>query len=394
MTNKSEKKFYIDYLLVFLLVAFAIISVTAVYLADPIMTSYLSGTNLWVKQLFWYLLGFIMLVFLIKIDIDRLFSLSKILYYIFLFLLIVLLIDKYLIDLPLIKAVNGTTAWIQFPYLGSLQPSEFMKIILILRSASIISEHNSLKEDNSFTTDIKLFVKILKICLLPLVLIILEPDSGIPIIIIISITVMLLISGIRKEWFLIGGISLLVIIIIFFILFYYSPNFLSKLVGESYRLNRFYGWLETEKYYLSYGNQLYTSLLIMGSSGLSGAGLNQAIINFPEPQTDFIFTVIGQNFGFIGTSIVVILITIFDIKLITIALKYNRQREKLLLAGMLGMLIFQQFQNIGMIVGLLPITGVTLPFISYGGSSMISYFIPLSAVFYLSSENRNIFDQQ
>jgi rod shape determining protein RodA len=116
---------------------------------------------------------------------------------------------------------------------------------------------------------------------------------------------------------------------------------------------------------------------------------NQVIINFPEPQTDFIFTVLGQNFGFLGSLIIIIVITIFDIKLITIALNYNKQREKLLLAGMIGMLLFQQFQNISMIVGILPITGVTLPFISYGGSSMLSYFIPMSAVFFMSSENKN-----
>jgi len=390
MSNKIEKKFNMDYGLLFLIILLAIISIIGIYLADPIMPSYLSGTNLWSKQLQWYIIGFITLIFLYKLDIDRLFSLSRILYWVFIFLLLLLLVDKFLINIPdvLIKPVNGTTAWIQIPFIGSLQPSEFMKIILILRCANIISDHNDNKEEMSYQSDLLLFWKVLKISILPLILIIAEPDTGIPIIIMVSIIVMLLIGGIRKEWFIIGFVLLISLIGIILYLFYYNPTLLGNLLGDSYRLNRFYGWLETEKYYRSFGNQLYTSLLLMGSSGFNGMEFNQAIINFPEPQTDFIFTVLGQNFGFIGSLTIISVITIFDIKLITIAINFEKQREKLLLVGMIGMLLFQQFQNISMIIGILPITGVTLPFISYGGSSMLSYFIPMSAVFYMSSENK------
>jgi rod shape determining protein RodA len=391
MSNKIEKKFNMDYGLLILIIILAIISIIGIYLADPIMPSYLSGTNLWSKQLQWYIIGIITMIVLYKLDIDRLFSLSKILYWVLMFLLLLLLVDKFFINIPdsLIKPVNGTTAWIQIPFVGSLQPSEFMKIILILRCANIISDHNSIKEEMSFKSDLILYWKILKIAILPLLLIIAEPDSGIPIIIIISILVMLLIGGVRKEWFIIGIITLAGLLGIIMFLFYNNPSLLGNLLGDSYRVNRFYGWLETEKYYRSFGNQLYTSLLIMGSSGFNGMEFNQVIINFPEPQTDFIFTVLGQNFGFLGSLVIIIVITIFDIKLIIIALNYTKQREKLLLAGMIGMLLFQQFQNISMIIGILPITGVTLPFISYGGSSMLSYFIPMSAVFFMSSENKN-----
>ena len=391
MSNKIEKKFNMDFFLLAMIVIFAAISITGIYLADPIMPSYLSGTNLWARQLQWYILGFITMFILYKLDVDRLFSLSRILYWILMALLVILLIDKFVINIPdaLIKPVNGTTAWIQIPLIGSLQPSEFMKIILILRCANIISDHNQFKEEASFSDDLKLFWKILKIAIPPLILIIAEPDTGIPIVIIVSIIVMLLIGGIRKEWFIIGFSAIAVLVILILYLFYNNPELLGTLLGDPYRLNRFYGWLDTEKYYLSYGNQLYTSLLIMGSSGFDGMGLNQAVINFPEPQTDFIFTVLGQNFGFIGSLMTITVITVFDIKLISIAMNYHKQREKLLLTGMIGMLLFQQFQNISMIIGILPITGVTLPFISYGGSSMLSYFIPMSAVFFMASENKN-----
>ena len=103
----------------------------------------------------------------------------------------------------------------------------------------------------------------------------------------------------------------------------------------------------------------------------------QVLIRFPEPQTDFIFSVIGQNFGFLGTTSVVALLTAFDLKLISIASRHDQPRERYMVAGMIGMLLFQQLVNMGMITGLFPITGITLPFISYGGSSMLSYMICL-----------------
>jgi rod shape determining protein RodA len=265
MSNKIEKKFNMDYGLLILIIILALISIIGIYLADPIMPTYLSGTNLWTKQLQWYIIGFITMIVLYKLDIDRLFSLSKILYWVLIFLLLLLLVDKFFINIPdsLIKPVNGTTAWIQIPFIGSLQPSEFMKIILILRCANIISDHNSIKEEMSFKSDLILYWKILKIAILPLLLIIAEPDSGIPIIIIISILVMLLIGGVRKEWFIIGIITLAGLLGIIMFLFYNNPSLLGNLLGDSYRVNRFYGWLETEKYYRSFGNQLYTSLLII-----------------------------------------------------------------------------------------------------------------------------------
>lgn len=392
--QKDVKKFKYDITLIALLLILATISVVSIYLADPIMASYLRGTGIWQKQLFWYLLSFVMCLGLIKLGVDRLFTGVTVFYWILMALLIILLVDKYLINLPdsLIRPINGTTAWIIIPKIGNIQPSEFMKIVLILECANVIHKHNQTKTEMSFESDLMLFLKIIKVALPPLFLIFLQPDTGIPIVIVCSIVVMLMVGGIRKEWVLIGVVFIIVIVASFLYLFYFQPNILTKVFGNSYKLARFYGWLQTDKYYLTYGNQLYTALLTIGSSGLTGHELNQAIISFAEPQTDFIFAVIGQNFGFLGTSFVVFIITIFDIKIINIALEFKGERERIMTAGLLGMLIFQQIQNMGMIIGLLPITGITLPLISYGGSSMLSYFIPFAVLFYMSSENKSALD--
>ena len=392
--SKARKKFVIDFSLLSILFVFIVISLTAIYMAEPLMTAVLRNSQLWLKQAMWFVIGFCILGIILLFGIDRLFTGAKIFYWIFMVLLVILLIDKYIFDLPnqFIRPINGTTAWYQIPYIGSFQPSEFMKIVLIIMCANIIHEHNQHKQDMSFSSDYELFLKILKVVIPPLVLIYLQPDTGIPIIIVISILTMLCVAGIRKEWFFFGLIAVAFLFGALIFLYYTNQPLLNSLFGGGYKLNRIYGWLEAEKYSSNWGLQLYTSLLTVGSSGLTGtAGLREAIIFFPEPQTDFIFSVIGQNFGLLGTGFVVILCTLFDLKLCQIALKHDKEQERYLVAGLLGMLLFQQFQNMGMIIGILPITGITLPFISYGGSSMLSYMIPLAVVFHMSSENKQKF---
>ena len=389
--ERIHKKFHIDRTLMLLLLAMTCVSLLAIYCADPIMATRLQGTHLWLKQGMWYAIGFLMLAFLTRFGSDRLFTGVKIFYWILMVLLAILLVDKYVINLPdrFIRPVNGTTAWYQIPGLGTFQPSEFMKVVLIIMVANIIHEHNLGKTEMSFASDFKLFWKVGKIAVPPLILIFLEPDTGIPLIIIVSILVMLAVSGVRKEWVWLGAACLVISFGGLIFMFKFYPNLLSSILGGGYKMRRIYGWLETEKYINTWGNQLYTSLLTIGSSGLTGHGFREVLIRFPEPQTDFIFSVIGQNFGFLGTTSVVALLTAFDLKLISIASRHDQPRERYMVAGMIGMLLFQQLVNMGMITGLFPITGITLPFISYGGSSMLSYMIPLAIVFQMSSENKS-----
>ena len=389
--NHTRLKFHVDKTLMVLLLILASVSLLAIYCAEPIMPTRLQGSHLWLKQGMWYVIGFVILAFLTRFGTDRLFTGVKIFYWILMGLLVLLVVDRYILNLPdvLIRPVNGTTAWYHLKGLGTFQPSEFMKVVLIIMVANIIHEHNMSKTEMTFASDFQLFWKVLKIAVPPLVLIILQPDTGIPLIIIFSILVMLAVSGVRKEWIWIGASTLIIGFFGIIFLFKFYPNVLSTLMGGGYKLRRIYGWLETEKYINTWGNQLYTSLLTMGSSGLTGHGFREMLIRFPEPQTDFIFSVIGQNFGFLGTSSVVLLITVFDLKLLNVAVKYDHPRERYMVAGMLGMLLFQQIINMGMITGLFPITGITLPFISYGGSSMVSYMIPLAIVFQMSSETKN-----
>jgi rod shape determining protein RodA len=389
MTSKLQRPnkiaFHPDYTLIVLLIALSALSLLAIYGAIPLLEVGRSGSDLIVKQVIWILISMGLLVGLIVLGVDRLFTGIKVAYYVLIVLLVILLMDKFVLDLPFIAPVNGTTAWFIIPGLGTIQPSEFMKIVLLILSANIIHEHNENKVGSTFSDDIRLFVKIGIYAIPALILIVAQPDTGIPIIIMVGILVMLAVSGIRKEWIVYAAISLAVVIGLGLFLFFNFEQILINLVGASYRLNRLYGWLETEQYISSYGLQLYQSLLAVGSAGFFGHGLQSIVINMIEPQNDFIFAVFAQDFGFIGASVLLLIQLLLDLKIISIAMTYKKRREKYFIAGVVGMLLFQQFQNMGMIIGLMPITGITLPFISAGGSSLLSYVPALAVLFVMSS---------
>lgn len=384
----EKKRFYIDYTLVVILALMTIASMMSIFGSLPLLPQWRNGVDLLVKQGFWYIIGYAFLVFLIFFGIDRLFTGIRVFYWILLGLLVLLLLDK-VVNLPFISPVNGTRAWFNFPGIGSVQPSEFMKIVLVIMTANVVHEHNQSKSEMTFASDISLFLQIAKFALPPLLLIILQPDTGIPIIIVIGILSMLAVGGIRREWVWLGAIAIIAGLAGLVVLFYTNIDLLSSLLGGGYKLNRFYGWLQTEKYISSWGSQLYQGMLAIGSGGWFGHGLASKLVTILEPQNDFIFAVIGQDFGFFGTTAVLFLSMLLDLKLAVIAMQYNEPRERYMVAGLLGMLLFQQIQNMGMIIGLLPITGITLPLISAGGSSLLSFMLPLAIIFHMSSENKN-----
>ncbi len=394
LSNESKKYFTLDKTLVFLLAASAFVSLVAIALTPPFIGSALTRSYL-IKQILWLVLGLITMAVLIKFGTDRLFSLVNVFYFVLMFFLVILAFGALgVFSFSFMAPVKGTHAWFQIPFLGSFQPSEFMKIVLVIKAANIMTEHNEEKTSFSWASDFHLIYKIALWALPPLFLIFLQPDTGIPIVIVMSLAIMFIVSGVRREWFII--IVSLAAFLLGSIVFLYFNNkdFLNAIFeffsGEgSYRLRRFDAWLGYANDPGGEGYHLFNSLLAQGTAGLFGHPLGSFIRSIPEAQTDFVFAVISQNFGFFGAVTVIALVFALDIKLILITIRSNLQRERLLMIGIIGMIVFQDFQNIAMVTGILPITGITLPFISYGGSSLLSYFIPLSVAFTMSSETEN-----
>ena len=180
-------------------------------------------------------------------------------------------------------------------------------------------------------------------------------------------------------------------VLIFFYLYFFQYELLTRYI-QGYQLSRITAWIYPEENMLGIGNQLYTSLLSLGSAGISGFGLQPDVVAIPEAHTDFIFAAVGQSFGLIGTTFILIMCLLLDLYILRIAVNTSIMSEKYMISGVLGILVYQQIQNLGMICGLLPITGITLPLISYGGSSILSYFIVFGMIMNISSHAKKYSD--
>ena len=252
----------------------------------------------------------------------------------------------------------------------------------------MLSKELNKYSNNNYCRNIKNeFIIILKcfiITLIPTILTFLEPDTGIVLIYFIILFISLFIFGIRYRWFIIFDIINWRIIIAFLYLFFNNKNLFIKLFGTDffYRMDRLLDWKNGA------GMQLTNATASFGSAGLFGYGINNNPIYFPEPQTDFIFSVFITNFGFIGAISLIIIILYFDCQIIKTGIN-SKGINKYILSGFVAIIIFQQIQNIGMNIGLLPITGITLPFISYGGSSLISYMIIIGVLLKINKKNND-----
>ncbi|AMC92447.1 cell division protein FtsW [Erysipelothrix larvae] len=390
--NESRKKFTLDWILVSIIAFNGLLGIIGIYLAAPLNNGNTSADFI-IRQLFWFAVSIVLVYIILKMGTDRLFTLAYPLYFILMILLFFqVLASKQIITTSLIPWRNGAYAWYDIPGIGSFQPSEFMKIVLLLIGANIIMKHNEERTKFSFKDDVKLLMKLAVYVLPALIFIFLQPDTGVPIIIVISFAVMFFMSGVRREWFIIIGSAACVVFFGIIYLYYNDPQTLNALFGGSgtnYRLDRFYGWLDFEKYSIDQGHQLYRAISSIGTAGWTGHPLKSVVLVYPESRTDFIFAVLAQNFGFMGAVVVIVACFSLDLRLAYITYRSDLMRERTVMAGVLGLLIFQHFQNIGMVVGLLPITGITLPLISQGGSSLVSYMIPFAIAFHMYSEIQN-----
>lgn len=383
----GKRSFQIDFGLLLILCLLCFVSCFSLYNAFNLVQEG-TGSGYLIRQIFWYGIGFITIYILTSFQNEVIFKLMHKAYFYLMAALIYLFFSRILGSLightlPLAPPINGAVSWFQIPLIGSFQPSEFMKIVLICMVSEIIQKHQRKYPHPTIRQDWLLIKKILRVCLPPMILIFIQPDTGVFIIIGFTIFVLLACSGIRKEYVLAIFGFIVLAVALFFYLYFYQQDFLSS-IFDAYRLERIESWLDPESYIQSSSNQLYTALLSLGSAGLTGYGLQANIISIPEAHTDFIFAAIGQCFGLIGTTTIILTCLLLDLYLCKIAYNTRDRRNRFIVIGVVAMLLYQQLQNLGMIIGLVPITGITLPLISYGGSSILSYFISFAIILNIS----------
>ncbi len=367
---KKISKYKVDFWILFVLFLFIIISLITINSAEILI----SNNTLVYKQLLWYIAGFIIAYFIMFIGNNFIYKNIWIFYIIGIISLLGLLLFA--------EPINNAKCWFSIPGIGTIQPSEFMKVILIITLGTMINKFNEDYNNPSVLEEFKFLIKIGIVVLIPSILTFLQPDTGVVLIYLLITIVMLFISGIRYRWFIILFSAIALFLIVILGIYFINTDLFINIFGTNFflRIDRLLDWSNSSGY------QLENGITSIGSGGLLGMGINNTPIYFPEPQTDFIFAVYANNFGFIGVIILLGLIAFFDIRLILIALRNTNLTNKYIISGIVGMLIYQQLQNIGMTFGIMPITGITLPFISYGGSSLLSYMIMMGIVFNISNE--------
>jgi cell division protein FtsW len=265
---------------------------------------------------------------------------------------------------------NGARSWFGIGSFG-IQPSEFTKLGLIIFTAKYLT-----KNDKKIKKSIFLIVPIFIITILIFGLIMLQPDFGTGMVIICSIMALLFIAGINLKLFI--NVGILGLIGIAFLI-----------AMAPYRLMRIISFLDPWKDPLGSGFQIIQSLYAIGPGGLLGMGFGKSIqkqFYLPEPQTDFIFSIISEEFGFMGILIVSFFFGLIFYRSMMIALNSNDIFAKYLVFGIIFQIIFQATLNLMVVVGMVPVTGITLPFLSYGGSSLL---ITLTGIGIILNISRN-----
>lgn len=383
MTSQKKSTPKIDYGIILTIMLMVIVSLVVIYSAQKTGQYEI---NFVLQQAIWYIIGTGVVAVVIQFDSDQL---SKISWYVYGFGLLLLIILFLSPDtLKLTKRVNGAQSWFFIPKVGAIQPSELMKIFTILLLAKLTTDHHEKFIRKTTKTDAWLLLKLGVVTIVPVFFIYKQPDLGTSLVFIAILLGMMLVSGI--TWKLLAPIFSTAIIFAGTVLYFaiYRPDLLKYVGIQQYQFKRIYSWLDPYTYKSDEGFQLVKSLLAVGSGQTSGKGMGNREVYMPESHTDFIFSTIGEEFGFIGGSIVISLFFLLIYQITKTGLDTKNQFYSYVSVGVISMLAFHVVQNIGMTIGLLPITGIPLPFISYGGSAILSNMFAIGIILSISYHDK------
>jgi rod shape determining protein RodA len=346
----KDKIKYFDKITFFLILIISIIGVVLIFSA-----SHTHNTSFHVKQMLRILVSIILFFVVFQIRTEKLFKLSFAIYVI----LIIILIIQILAG----KIMSGTRSWIKLGFFY-IQVSEFIKVFLCLSLARYLTKVKII--------DWGVFFKISIYVGIPFLLIALQPDLGTAFILLSFLVIAVFLKGIKP------------VIVVVSILLIVAGSFAAiKFVLKPYQKARLISFLNPEKYKDSSGYQVIQSKIAIGSGGMYGKGFlkgSQSRYNFlPTRHTDFILSVLGEEFGFFGITIILLLFFIVFFRLVNSDIENEDEFYFIILFT--GVIFFQFFINILMTIGFFPVLGVPLPFVSYGGSSILAFFIGEGIVF-------------
>lgn len=330
------------------------------------------------QQVLWIAFGSLLAFILMFFSTKSLWKLTPFLY----LLGIGLMILPLIFFSPNLVAATGAKNWVTIGSVTIFQPSEFMKISYILALARMTVWYKGKKDRTHFQDDWKLLGLYLLLTGPVLILLGLQKDLGTAMVFLAILCGVILISGI--SWWIILPIVLgtLLLILAFFCVFL-SPQgktLLYKMGMDAYQMNRISAWLTPFDFSEGIAYQQTQSMISIGSGGFLGKGFNHLDLPVPVRESDMIFTVIAENFGFLGAIFLLTLYLTLIYRMLKVTFQFNNLFYTYISTGFVMMILFHIFENIGAAIGILPLTGIPLPFISQGGSSLISNLIGVGLI--------------
>ena len=375
--SQNDNESRIDWGIIFCVLLLALIGLASIYVAASNDKTPTSITRQVVSQLVWYIIGTIMIIVIMQFDAEQLWKIAPIVYWLGIFLMFAILVfysRSY-------YASTGAKSWFAIgPF--TFQPSEVMKPAYILMMGRVITTHNSQYSTHTVESDWRLIGKML-LWLMPIMISLhFQNDFGTSLVFFAIFCGMVLVGGV--TWRIIAPVATVLIVVggsaLAMVTSTTGRRILEHIGFQAYQFERVDTWLNPQADTTNQGYQLWQSIKAVGSGGITGTGFNHTHVYVTVRESDMIFSVIGENFGFIGGVLLILLYLLLIYLMIRVTFDTKNEFYAYISTGVIMMILFHVFENIGMNIGLLPLTGIPLPFISAGGSSLIGNLIGIGMV--------------
>jgi rod shape determining protein RodA len=376
--SQNDDESRIDWGIIFCVLLLALIGLASIYVAAVHDTGgSTSVTRQVISQLIWYIIGTILVVVIMQFDSEQLWKVAPLVYWVGIFLMFAILVFYS----RAYYANTGAKSWFAIgPF--TFQPSEIMKPAYILMMGRVITTHNNRYNVHTVRSDWRL-IGTMALWLLPILISLkLQNDFGTGLVFFAIFCGMVLVSGV--TWRIIAPTAIGLAVVggsaLAMVTSSIGRNVLEHVGFQAYQFDRVDTWLYPEQDTSNQGYQLWQSIKAVGSGGITGTGFNNSKVYVPVRESDMIFSVIGENFGFIGSALLILLYLLLIYLMIRVTFDTRNEFYAYISTGVIMMILFHVFENIGMNIGLLPLTGIPLPFISAGGSSLIGNLIGIGMV--------------
>lgn len=385
MKNQNENQSRIDYGIILSVLLLAIIGIVSLYSTSVLIQE--GSIRLPVMQSLWYIIGVAVAAVIMLFDSEQLWKITSYLYWLGILALALTLIFY---DRPL-AVVSGAKSWIKIPVINiTFQTSEFAKIPYILMLSKTVTLHNYSYSDRTVKSDFLLLGKLILWSILPFVLIWRQNDLGTTLVYVAILAGIVLLSGV--QWKILLPIALVVFTIgagtIFMVV--YNRDFLKNAFGfQEYQFLRIDTWLDPHHDTTASSYQITQAFKAIGSGEVFGKGLGISDVYVPVRESDMIFATIGENFGFAGGSFLIFTYFVLVYNMIKVVYDTKNEFYAYIATGVIMMIVFHVLENIGMNIGLLPVTGIPLPFVSQGGSALLGNMMGIGLIMSMRFHHRS-----